>query len=157
MSAPGDENYDLRSAFEHIGGIVVPHSEIDAAFSEFLGMIFARRAELGLLETIFKTLDINRKVEIFRAFVKHPGNSELRTLGLAMCKKIEKVSSRRNIICHGLPWHNDGRSGLKLDSAAKYLHPDREKFVVYYDELLRDVLFARKVLGEVRVLCQAYK
>jgi hypothetical protein len=157
MNISSSKRDELRTAFEHVGGIVVTHSEIDAAFSEFLGMVFSNRIELGLLEPIFKTIDTNRKIEIFKAFIRKSDDPAFQKIGLDLCAKIEKVSARRNIVCHGLPWHNDGRSGLKLDSAAKYLHRKRDKYVVYFDELLSDLISARKVLEHIRMFCDTYK
>jgi hypothetical protein len=147
----------LRSAFEDIGGLVITHSEIDSEFSTFLGMMFAGRAEIGLLETVFRTFETSRKIEIFRAFVKSPQGQEIRSFGLALSKRLERVCARRNIICHGIPWHSGGRMGLRLDSAPKFLHPDRERYVVYFDELPADLLYARKVLATVQTLCDAYR
>ncbi|RYD75306.1 MAG: hypothetical protein EOP84_18520 [Verrucomicrobiaceae bacterium] len=151
----------FQAQMESLGWLILTHSQIDAAFSEFIGHFMVGRSELGMMETVFNGMPINAKVEILKAFCRSnhgQPDGDFKGFGLALCEDIERVSFKRNIAAHGVPWKNPkGREGLKLDSTAKWLHKNKERYVLFYDDLLAEVSTARALLQLLEKLNAAWK
>jgi hypothetical protein len=151
----------FQAHMESLGWLILTTSQIDAAFSEFLGYFMVKRSELGMMETVFNGMTINAKVEILKAFGKSEfGNpdGDFKKTSLALCEKIERASSKRNIAAHGVPWQNpQGRVGLKIDSTAKWLHTNTEKYVLYFDDIHSELMTARELLIFIQKLSASFK
>lgn len=151
----------FQAHMESLGWLILTHSQVDAAFSEFIGYFMVGRSDLGMMETVFNGMTINAKVEILKAFCRSnhgKPDGDFKKFGLKLCEEIERASFKRNIAAHGVPWKNPkGREGLKLDSTAKWLHRNKERYVLFFDEILSEVVAARDLLQRLHTLNAAWK
>jgi len=115
--------------------------------------------EIGSLEYVFKTFETARKIEMFRVFMESSADEPTPEgkKALKIIDRIENVSGKRNIVCHGQALVEGGRRGLRLDSAAKYFHKNRRKYTVYFDELPDIVNQAEQVAEQLIRLCKLYR